>query len=425
MVAQSLLQATQGGQFSKGLQVGSQVVARAQESARADRSLNQQGLDRASQLAMQKQQLEFKQEQLEVQKQKQNQMLVTNRTDSMLKILNSKTNSKFKNAALKNLQATSKFDANESITSELFGAAMTGVDEDDAIKIGSNLSWVSTLVGEDQKTAQDAIFKEIENGGTGNVVRERLTQAKKLREAAPGAQLERQKELTEFKTDEQIRLEKIKAGLKVKEGGKLTTVDKSKLTTTLVNQTKPIRKEFGRLSTIFGALPGLKEQKSGIADFLMIKALQQFFDSPRVTDSEVQMSRQGQGLINKIRTQVKNVQEGDLISEQLRKDMIKSVGVIKVATSKAEEQQLIPFSKRAKRSGLQSDEIFTPRQIKLLSDKGKVPKFEKQGKNISQILGPVQVQAVKRAVSAGASQQLIEKQLGILLTEDQFSQLGK
>ena len=64
MVAPSLIQATSGSPFTKGLQVGANISAQAQA-----------GQNRATQLALQKKDLEFRTSQLEAQKAKRNQML--------------------------------------------------------------------------------------------------------------------------------------------------------------------------------------------------------------------------------------------------------------------------------------------------------------------------------------------------------------
>jgi len=128
---------------------------------------------------------------------------------------------------------------------------------------------------------------------------------------------------------------------------------------------------FDRALIATDTLIDLSERGTGPADIQLVKALQQFNDSPRVTQSEVELSKATNGISDRVRLFIKGLKAGDQLSPTQRKEFAFVGKAMRKIFIKNAVEKLRPEFAFATDQGLKLKQIFPPRLLKELNISGR------------------------------------------------------
>jgi hypothetical protein len=131
----------------------------------------------------------------------------------------------------------------------------------------------------------------------------------------------------------------------------------------------------------FNKTTGQFDLLSGTDDYQLLKAFNQFNDTPRVTEGEMAVVSTAQGLFDQAKAALEGWKKGDKLGPELRAKMIATSKELYQASLGAQKEVLLPIFEGATRQQLPLKEVFRPGQLQFLQGEvnldGAVPNARK------------------------------------------------
>lgn len=136
------------------------------------------------------------------------------------------------------------------------------------------------------------------------------------------------------------------------------------------NQADEVAKRYDAPNTAIDSIQRLKEKAlagNGPAQFQLMKAFNQFNDTPRFTEGEAAVLKSTQGLLGSVAQTLQNWKNGTVLSNPVIQKIIDATEDIKGAYYEGQKNALSPAYQDAKAMNLPLERILRPNQLGLFS----------------------------------------------------------
>jgi len=235
--------------------------------------------------------------------------------------------------------------------SEVFKASLTDKDPETRATLIRSLATLNRVSNSPQfEEAADTILNEFGNISGMDQIKKFGEQGVRIEEAI--ATREGRVSAAKFKAQE--------AQASQRRGQQFTRAkEKRALVTTVRKDVAALSEKFRNQ---FGAADAILSAKGGPTDdFNMLKGFNQFFDTARVTEGEVQAIKGAQSFANKMRAKFANFKQGDLLSKALRNQIKKTTTRIVGILDEGLKGSVNPIFKQATGQGINPNDFLTDR----------------------------------------------------------------
>lgn len=158
--------------------------------------------------------------------------------------------------------------------------------------------------------------------------------------------------------------------------------------------------------------------QTGAADILLMKGLNQFYDTQRVTDGEIKLIAGAEGAVGRFQRFFVNLKEGVKLTPAQRQDIATVSKSMLVIAEQRATSQFSPLQKSIEAQGLPSDQILSENIARLLKTGSSLVEEDREqlGFNISETAKKAAKQFIPPKTTAEA-----QSRIGIL-TDDQIRQ---